>query len=478
MKKILFAASEAVPFIKTGGLADVAGTLPKYFNKKEYDVRVILPKYLAIPQKFKEKLEYRTHFYMELAWRSQYVGILEMEYEGVHFYFIDNEYYFAGFQPYGCIHEDIEKFAFFSRAVLSALPLLDFRPDIIHCHDWQTGLIPVYLHDSFSAGEFYQGIKTIMTIHNLKFQGIWNLKKVMDITGLSAYYFAPDKLEAYGDANYLKGGIVYADMVTTVSESYAEEIKNPFYGEGLDGLICARSNSLVGIVNGLDYDEYNPETDTMIYNQFNIKNFRKEKIKNKRALQKELGLAQNDKKFMIGIVSRLTDQKGLDLIDYVIEEICAEDTQLVVLGTGEERYENLFRHFAWKYPDRVSANIYYSNEMSHKIYAACDGFLMPSLFEPCGLSQLMSLRYGTVPIVRETGGLRDTVEPYNEYESTGTGFSFANYNAHEMLNTIHYAKSVYFNKKREWNKIIDRGMAKDFSWNSSARKYEELYDRM
>lgn len=478
MKKILFAASEAVPFIKTGGLADVAGTLPKYFNKKEYDVRVILPKYLAIPQKFKEKLEYKTHFYMELAWRSQYVGILEMEYEGIHFYFIDNEYYFAGPQPYGYIHEDIEKFAFFSRAVLSALPLLDFRPDIIHCHDWQTGLIPVYLHDSFSAGEFYQGIKAIMTIHNLKFQGIWNLKKVMDITGLSAYYFAPDKLEAYGDANYLKGGIVYADMITTVSESYAEEIKMPFYGEGLDGLIRARSNSLVGIVNGLDYDEYNPETDTMIYNQFNIKNFRKEKIKNKRALQKELGLAQDDKKFMIGIVSRLTDQKGLDLVDYVIEEICAEDTQLVVLGTGEAKYENLFRHFAWKYPDRVSANIYYSNEMSHKIYAACDGFLMPSLFEPCGLSQLMSLRYGTVPIVRETGGLRDTVEPYNEYESTGTGFSFANYNAHEMLNTIRYAKSVYFNKKREWNKIIDRGMAKDFSWNSSARKYEELYDRM
>ncbi|MFW5677702.1 MAG: glycogen synthase GlgA [Acetivibrio ethanolgignens] len=478
MKKILFAASEAVPFMKTGGLADVAGTLPKYFNKKEYDVRVILPKYLAIPSEFKEKLEYRTHFYMELAWRSQYVGILEMEYEGVHFYFIDNEYYFAGFRPYGFIHEDIEKFAFFSRAVLSALPLLDFRPDIIHCHDWQTGLIPVYLHDSFSAGEFYQGIKTIMTIHNLKFQGIWNLKKVMDITGLSAYYFAPDKLEAYGDANYLKGGIVYADMVTTVSESYAEEIKMPFYGEGLDGLIRARSNSLVGIVNGLDYDEYNPETDTMIYNQFNIKNFRKEKIKNKRALQKELGLAQDDKKFMIGIVSRLTDQKGLDLIDYVIEEICAEDTQLVVLGTGEDRYENLFRHFEWKYPERVSANIYYSNQMSHKIYAACDGFLMPSLFEPCGLSQLMSLRYGTVPIVRETGGLRDTVEPYNEYESTGTGFSFTNYNAHEMLNTIRYAKSVYFNKKREWNKIIDRGMAKDFSWNSSARKYEELYDRM
>lgn len=478
MKKILFAASEAVPFIKTGGLADVVGALPKYFNKEEYDVRVIMPKYMAIPQEYKDKIQYKAHFYMNLAWRNQYVGILETEYDGVHFYFIDNEYYFAGFQPYGNVYQDIEKFAFFSRAVLCALPLIDFRPDIIHCHDWQTGLIPVYLHDTFSAGEFYQGIKTIMTIHNLKFQGIWDLKTVRDITGLSTYYFAPDKLEAYGDANYLKGGIVYSDMITTVSESYAEEIKMPFYGENLDGLMRARSNCLVGIVNGLDYNEYNPETDPFIACPFNVKNFRKEKIKNKRALQKELGLAQDDKKFMLGIVSRLTDQKGLDLVDYVIEEICAEDTQLVVLGTGEAKYENLFRHFAWKYPDNVSANIFYSNELSHKIYASCDGFLMPSLFEPCGLSQLMSLRYGTVPIVRETGGLKDTVEPYNEFESTGTGFSFSNYNAHEMLNTIRYAKHVYFDRKREWNKMIDRGMEKNFSWSNSARKYEQLYDGM
>ena len=317
-----------------------------------------------------------------------------------------------------------------------------------------------------------------MTIHNLKFQGVWDKKTVMDTAGLDAYYFTPDKLEAFGDANYLKGGLVYADQITTVSNTYAEEIKTPFYGEKLDGLINAKSGCLTGIVNGLDYDEYNPAKDPLIYANYDARTFRKEKIKNKRGLQKELGLSQDDKKFMIGIVSRLTDQKGFDLIDYVIEEICAEDTQLVVLGTGEEKYENLFRHFAWKYPDRVSANIYYSNERSHKIYAACDAFLMPSLFEPCGLSQLMSLRYGTVPIVRETGGLKDTVEPYNEYESKGTGFSFSNYNAHEMLNTIRYAKDVYYNRKREWNKIIDRGMAMDFSWKNSAKKYEQLYDRM
>jgi starch synthase len=475
VKKILFAASECVPFIKTGGLADVVGSLPKYINQQDYDVRVILPCYKAIPASFKENMEYKTHFYMELAWRNQYVGIMELKLQGVTFYFLDNEFYFSGSTPYSNIHEDIEKFAFFSKAVLSALPLIEFRPDIIHCHDWQTGLIPVYLHDTFSKGEFYQGIKTIMTIHNLKFQGVWDIKTVQDITGLSEYYFTSDKLEAYGDANYLKGGIVYSDLVTTVSDSYAFEIQTPFFGEGLDGLMSAKANSLMGIVNGIDYEEYDPQTDKLITYNYNARDFRKEKIKNKRALQKELGLKNNDKSFMVGIVSRLTDQKGLDLIDCVIEELCSDDVQLVVLGTGEQKYENLFRHYAWKYSDRVSANIFYSNERSHKIYAGCDAFLMPSLFEPCGLSQLISLRYGTVPIVRETGGLRDTVEPYNEYESTGTGFSFQNYNAHDMLNTVNYAKNIFLNKKREWNKLIDRAMAKDFSWKNSALKYENIY---
>ena len=478
MKKVLFVASEVVPFIKTGGLADVVGSLPKYFDKEKYDVRVMAPKYMAISEELKQKMTYRTHFYLELAWRSQYVGVLETEYAGVHFYFIDNEYYFAGNGPYGNIYEDVEKFAFFCKAALSALPLIDFRPDIIHCHDWQTGLLPVFLKDTFVRGEFFRDIKTIMTIHNLKFQGVWDMKTIKDITGLSSYYFSPDKLEAYGDANYLKGGLVYADRITTVSNSYAEEIKMPFYGEGLDGLIRARSNCLTGIVNGIDYEEYNPETDKYLAANYSVKDFRKAKPKNKKALQQELGLNVDEKCFMIGIVSRLTDQKGFDLIDYVIEEICTEDTQLVVLGTGEEKYEHLFRHYAWKYNDRVSANIFYSDERAHRIYAACDAFLMPSLFEPCGLSQLMSLRYGTIPIVRETGGLKDTVIPYNEYEGNGTGFSFCNYNAHEMLNIVRYAKHVYYEKKREWNKMAERGMKEDFSWENSARKYEELYDSM
>lgn len=478
MKNILFVASECVPFIKTGGLADVVGSLPKYINKEEFDVRVMLPKYMALSESYKTQMKYLTHFYMDLAWRNQYVGVFQLDYDGITFYFIDNEYYFAGVTPYGNIYEDIEKFAFFSKASLSVLGLVGFKPDIIHCHDWQTGLLPVYLKDRFMEEDFYKGIKTVFTIHNLKFQGVWDVKTVKDITGLSEYYFTTDKLEAYGDANYLKGGIVYSDFVTTVSDSYADEIKMPFYGEGLDGLINARSNALEGIVNGIDYEEYNPETDEMISKKYNPLNFRKNKIKNKRELQQELGLEINDKAFMIGIVSRLTDQKGFDLIDYCIEEICAKDVQLVVLGTGEDKYENLFRHYQWKYPERVSANIFYSNERAHKIYASCDAFLMPSLFEPCGLSQLISLRYGTVPIVRETGGLKDTVEPYNEYEGTGTGFSFQNYNAHEMLSTINYAKKIFFSKKRDWNKIIDRGMAKDFSWNNSAKKYEELYKNL
>ena len=294
-------------------------------------------------------------------------------------------------------------------------------------------------------------------------------------TKLAAAIFSCGYEKYYDDANLLKGGIVYADHVTTVSNTYAEEIKTPFYGEGLDGLMRARSNCLSGIVNGIDYDIYNPETDPYITKNFNVDTFRKEKKVNKRRLQQDLGLDVDDKKFMIGCVSRLTDQKGFDLIAYIMDELCQDDIQLVVLGTGEEKYENMFRHFDWKYHNKVSAQIYYSEEMSRRVYASCDAFLMPSLFEPCGLSQLMSLRYGTLPIVRETGGLRDTVEPYNEFENRGTGFSFSNYNAHEMLGTIRYAKDTFYNKKREWNKMVDRAMMADFSWNVSARRYEDIY---
>lgn len=476
MKRVLFAASECVPFIKTGGLADVVGSLPKNFNKEEFDVRVVLPKYACMKQEWKEKLEYMTNFYMGYNWKERYVGIFKLQLDGVTFYFIDNEEYFNGERPYtndGLW--DIERFGYFSKAVLSILPVIDFRPDVIHCHDWQTGLIPVYLDHFRFAGAYYQGIKTVMTIHNLKFQGVWGTKEVRNIVGLPDYYFAPDKLEAYHDANLLKGGIVYADKVTTVSNTYAQEIKMPFYGEGLDGLMNARSNCLSGIVNGIDYEEYNPETDAHLQYHYSVETFRKVKAKNKVALQEELGLEKDPKKMMIGMVSRLTDQKGFDLVTHVMDELCNDEVQFVILGTGDERYENAFRHFAWKYPNKVSANIYYSEAMSHKVYAACDAFLMPSLFEPCGLSQLMSLRFGTLPIVRETGGLKDTVEAYNEYEKTGTGFSFTNYNAHEMMHTVRYAEQIFYDKKREWNKMVERAMTADFSWKTSAKQYEELY---
>lgn len=478
MKRVLLVASECVPFIKTGGLADVVGSLPKYFDKTKYDVRVMLPKYLCIKEEYRSQMKYITHFYTDFCFRNQYVGILEMEHQGIHYYFIDSEFYFGGPWPYSNMYEDIEKFSFFSKAVLSSLPLIGFRPDIIHCNDWQTGLVSVYLNDSFQGNPFFHGIKTIFTIHNLKFQGTWAIDTIRYMTGLSDYYFTNDKLESYNNGNLLKGGLVYSDLITTVSKTYAEEIKTSFYGEGLDGLLRARSNSLVGIVNGIDYDFYNPEKDSDIIARYNSENFVEKKAENKAALQKELGFPVDSNKFMLGIVSRLTDQKGFDLIDCVMEQICAEDVQLVVLGTGERRYEDLFRYYADKYSDRVSANIYYSESMSHKIYASCDAFLMPSLFEPCGLSQLMSLRYGTLPIVRETGGLRDTVEAYNEVDGSGTGFSFANYNAHEMLSIINYAKKVYYNDKAAWNNLQRRAMLKDFSWNSSAREYEKWYDSL
>ena len=479
MKNILFVASESVPFIKTGGLADVVGSLPKSLDKEKYDVRIFIPKYGCMKQEMKDRLNYKTNFYMDFNWKNVYVGIMEAVVDGITYYFIDNEYYFSGPKPY-CDDAlfEIEKYAFYSKAVLSSLPLIGFKPDIIHCHDWQTGLIPVYLKDHFAGSEFFRGIKTVMTIHNLKFQGKWNIETVKNITGLSDYYFTNDKLEAYGDANLLKGGIVYADTVTTVSNTYAEEVKTDFYGEGLQGLLRAREGELKGIVNGIDYTDFNPESNPLIFNNYTVDNFRKEKIKNKRALQKKLGLKQNDKVMLIGIVSRLTDQKGFDLIAYMMEEMCQEDVQFIILGTGSAQYENMFRDFAGKYPDKVSANIFYSEPLSHQIYAASDAFLMPSLFEPCGLSQLMALRYGTLPIVRETGGLKDTVEPYNEYEGTGTGFSFANYNAHEMLNTIRYAEHVYYDKKRSWNKMVERAMKADFSWSVSAKKYEEMYEEL
>ena len=478
MKKILFVASECVPFIKTGGLADVCGALPKEFDKKYWDVRVVIPNYSCIPAKYRDQFEYVIHFYMSAGnyIQNKYVGVLKYELDGVTYYFIDNQEYFTCNSPYGDIRYDIEKFVFFDKAVLSMLPLIDLRPDIIHCHDWETGLVPVYLKNEFAAGSFFWGVKSIITIHNLKFQGVWDTKTMQGLTGFPSSLFTPDKLEFKKDANMLKGGLVYADYITTVSDTYANEIQTDYYGEGLNGLLSARHFDMQGIVNGIDYNAYNPETDEKIYYHYNVENFRKNKSVNKTRLQEELGLAVDKKKYMIGLISRLTDQKGLDLINYVMDRLVDDYTQLVVIGTGDPQYENMFRHYAWKYPDRVSANICYSDDLAHKLYAAADAFLMPSRFEPCGLTQLISFRYGTVPIVRETGGLKDTVKPFNEYENTGDGFSFTNYNADEMLDIINYSKHIYYDRKRQWNQMIDRGMANDFSWNASKFRYEGLYN--
>lgn len=479
MKKILFVASECVPFIKTGGLADVCGALPKELDKKYWDVRVVIPNYSCIPEHFRNQFEYVTHFYLSSGpyVQDRYVGVLKYTFDNVTYYFIDNQEFYSGFTPYTSDTKfEIEKFTFFDKAVLSMLPLIDFKPDIIHCHDWQTGLLPVYLKNEFAANPFFWGIKSIITIHNLKFQGIWDKEWVQGVSGLTDDLFTPDKLEFNKDANMLKGGLVYADYITTVSDSYANEIQTDYYGEGLNGLLSARHFDMQGIVNGIDYNAYDPDTDGKIYCHYNAENFRKKKFNNKLKLQEELGLAVDKKKYMIGLISRLTDQKGLDLINHVMEGIIDDYTQFVVIGTGDPQYENMFRHYAWKYPDRVSANICYSDDLAHKLYAAADAFLMPSRFEPCGLTQLISFRYGTVPIVRETGGLRDTVKAYNEYENSGDGFSFSNYNADEMLSVINYSKHIFFDKKREWNQMVDRGMANDFSWNASKYKYEGLYN--
>ena len=478
MKRILFATSEAVPFIKTGGLADVAGSLPKCFDKRYFDIRVILPKYACMKQEWKDKMEYVTHFYMDLGYKNCYVGILQMEYDGIKFYFIDNEYYFSGPKPYDSAPWDLEKFAFFSKAVLSVLPVIDFRPDIIHCHDWQTGLVPVYLHDSFQQNQFFWGIKTIMTIHNLRFQGVWDIKTMRGLSGLPDELFTPDKLEFKKDANMLKGGIVYSDFITTVSNTYAQEIQTAYYGEGLDGLLSARNQSLFGIVNGVDYALYDPSNDAKIYRNYTERDHKEGKAANKAELQKQLGLEVNPNKYMIGLISRLTDQKGLDLVRYAMDKIIDDNTQVVVIGTGDPAYEEMFRYYAWCNSDKVSANILYSDDLAHKLYAAADSFLMPSLFEPCGLTQIIAFHYGTIPIVRETGGLRDTVIPLNEFEDTGDGFSFSNYNGEELINTVNYSKYIYFEQPELWNHMVARAMEKDLSWGVSKKRYEELYNTL
>mgnify|MGYP003291010759 CR=1 FL=1 len=477
--KVLFATSECVPFVKTGGLADVVGALPAELCKEGCEARVILPKYSAIAQKCKDEMRYIDNIYIKMGWRSQYCGVFDLKIGDVTYYFVDNEFYFGNEPIYGDISVDVERFAFFDKAVLALLQIIDFWPDVIHCNDWQTGMIPVLLRAHYPYDDRYNRIKTVMTIHNLKFQGIYDKKTIADVCELEDSYFTPDKLEFYKDASFLKGGLVYADYITTVSKTYSREIMSDYFGENLNGLLSARADRVTGIINGINYEEWNPGTDGFIENNYNLRNFVSQKKLNKLALQREFGLEENEDKFLIGMVTRLTGQKGLDLVECVMDNIFENgDVQMIVLGTGETQYENMLRHFEWKYKGSLASLIMFDNAASHKIYAGCDAFLMPSLFEPCGLSQMISMRYGTLPIVRETGGLRDSVEPYNEYENTGTGFSFANYNAHEMLGIINYAKKTWYDNKKSWQSMVKRAMKSDFSWANSAKEYIDVYNRI
>ncbi len=473
--KVLFAASEAVPFAKTGGLADVSGTLPRELVKLGADVRLIIPKYKSIPQSYVDKMEYIGYVYVELSWRHQYCAVLKLEHEGVTSYFIDNEYYFNRDALYGHFDE-AEQFAFFSKALLKVLPLIDFKPDIIHCNDWQTGVVSAFLTAHFGHEEYYKAIRTVYTIHNLRYQGIFPKEILGDILGIGWEYFKADTFEFHDCVNYMKAGIAFSDVITTVSKTYAEEIRNDFFGENLNGIINKRADRLFGIINGIDYQENDPATDKRIFESFSSGNL-EGKLQNKLMLQQSLGLPQSKEVPLIGIVSRLVDQKGFDLIARVFEELLQLDIQLAVLGTGDNSYEEMFEHAASRYPGKVSVNLKYDGVLAQRIYAGADMFLMPSLYEPCGLSQLFSLRYGTVPIVRETGGLNDTITPYNEFTAEGTGFTFANYNAHEMLDAIKRAISVFENKE-VWSSIVKNGMEQDFSWSKSAREYLELYQRL
>jgi starch synthase len=473
--KILHVASEAVPFAKTGGLADVIGSLPKELKRQGLDVRVILPKYEDIPQAYKDAMQTLTWFDVYLGWRKQYFGIQMLEHDGVTFYFVDNEYFFKrnGLYGYG---DEAERYAFFCRGVIEALTYLDFQPDVIHCHDWQSAMIPVLIKAHYSHLDFYSHIKTVLTIHNLKYQGVFGREQLQDLFGLSDDYFTGLKLELHGGASFLKGGLLYADRITTVSQSYAEEIKTPYFGENLDSLLRFREGELSGIVNGIDYELLDPMTDPSL--AVNYRDSIPKKQQNKLALQERLGLPVDGDTPMIALVTRLVQQKGLDLIQHILPELLSLDAQWVIVGTGEAKYENMFREAAWTHPHKLSAQIAFDDSLARQVYAGSDMFLMPSQFEPCGIGQLIALRYRSIPIVRETGGLKDTVKPFNEFTGEGTGFSFTNYNAHDMLHTIRHAIFLYRNDREAWQKLHQNVKKVDFSWKKSAQQYIGLYEQI
>ena len=476
-RSVAFIGSECHPFVKTGGLGDVMYALPRELVRLNCDVRVILPRYACIPEKYQEKMVYRGEFYMDLGLtgRTYYVGIMEYICDGVVYDFIDNQEFFTGGNPYINLVDDIPKYCFFSKAALAALNFMNWIPDIVHCHDWQAALVPVYLRTLFKDSPVGKA-KSILTIHNLRFQGIYNIPTIQYWSGLPGEVFNMGALkEGYEDANMLKGGLAYADRITTVSGTYAQEIQTSEYGEHLEGHLRYHNYKLRGIVNGIDYGMWNPETDPALAVNYGLGNVLEHKMENKLALQKELGLEQDEGKFVLGLISRLTNQKGLDLVSAVIPQVLDGNTQIVVLGTGDKVYEDTFRGYEDAYKGTFSACIQYDEARAHRIYAGADALLVPSRFEPCGLTQLNAMHYGTLPIVRETGGLKDTVEPYNTFSGEGNGFTFDRYESGLLLDAINRAKTLYFTNRYHWDEVVQRDMAKDVSWENSAKQYKDLY---
>ena len=476
-RSVAFIGSECYPFVKTGGLGDVMSALPKALAKLNLDVKVILPRYKCIPQKYQEKMEYRGSFYMDLCadGKQYYVGIMEYQEDGVVYDFIDNDEFFSWGDPYTNLIDDIPKFCYFGKAALAALNYLDWTPDIVHCHDWQAALVPLYLRTCFSDTNVGRAI-AVLTIHNLRFQGVYDRKTIQYWSGLPDYVFNKDcMIQNWLDANMLKGGITYSNKVTTVSNTYAWEIQTEEYGEGLEEHLRYHNNKVLGIVNGIDTDIWNPATDKLLASKYDAESAIKNKKANKKALQESLGLDVDDNKMVIGLISRLTNQKGLDLVNDVIPGIMDGNTQVVVLGTGDAQYEDTFRYYEDKYKGNFCAYIAYNENVAHNIYAGCDALLVPSRFEPCGLTQFISMRYGAVPIVRETGGLKDTVQPYNAFENTGNGFTFDRYESGLLYDAINRAKTLYFENRVYWDDMVVRDMNKDVSWEQSAKQYKDMY---
>lgn len=470
--KILYVTSEAVPFIKTGGLADVAGALPKEIAKKGNDIRVVLPLYSAIDNNYRKDMKKIHEFYVDLGWLHKYCGVYEYKLEGVTYYFLDNEEYFNRDGLYG-FYDDAERFIFFSKASVLLAKELNFQADVIHSNDWHSGLVSVYVNDFRTGDLFYHDTKTLYTIHNIKYQGLFD-PKVFALTGLSERYMSHEDLEFNHAISFMKGGIVHSTKFNTVSKTYAEEIKFPFFAEGLHDVINKYSYKLTGIVNGIDYDIWNPKTDTALVENYDGRSL-KRKNANKLEIQKMYGLDQREDVCMIGMITRLTSMKGLEILRYVIEELLQEDIQFVLLGTGDYEYEEMFKYFEYKYPNKMAARIYFGGRESNLIYAASDLFMMPSISEPCGISQLIAMKYGALPIVRETGGLKDTVKPYNQFTGEGTGFTFENINAHELLFKTKEAIDLFYNDKNTFIKLAKNAMKEKNDWVKSSKEYLELY---